>query len=91
MSAKVSFLSQPVTPEQQKPLVAVHPDALAQRDGRSVIFVVRENKAVEVPVTPGKKIADLTAIAGEVKSGEKAVLKPGPDLKDGVAVKPAAR
>jgi RND family efflux transporter MFP subunit len=91
MSAKVSFLSQPVTPEEQKPLVAVHADALAQRDGRTVIFVVRENKAVEVPVTPGRKIADLTTIAGEVKSGEKAVLKPGPDLKDGALVKPAAR
>ena len=33
MSAKVSFLSQEVTAEQQKPLLAVHPDALAARDG----------------------------------------------------------
>src|SRR5439155_7849301 len=38
MSAKVSFLSQPVTPEQQKPLVAVNPDALAQRDGKTVVL-----------------------------------------------------
>src|SRR2546421_1192803 len=59
MSAKVSFLSQPVTPEQQKPLVAVNPDALAQRDGKTVVLVVRDNRAIEVPVTPGKKIADL--------------------------------
>jgi HlyD family secretion protein len=89
MSAKVSFLSQRVTPEQQKPLVAVNPDALAQRDGKSVVFVVRDNRAVEVPVTPGKKIADLTAIAGDVKSGEKAVLKPLPELKHGALVKAA--
>ena len=91
MSAKVSFLSQRVTPEQQKPLVAVNPDALAQRDGKSVVFVVRDNRAVEVPVTPGKKIADLTAIAGDVKSGEKAVLKPPPELKDAALVKAAAK
>ena len=91
MSAKVSFLSQRVTPEQQRPLVAVNPDALAQRDGKSVVFVVRDNRAVEVPVTPGKKIADLTAIAGDVKSGEKAVLKPPPEVKDGVLVKAAAK
>ena len=91
MSAKVSFLSQRVTPEQQKPLVAVNPDALAQRDGKSVVFVVRDNKAVEVQVTPGKKIADLTAIAGDVKSGEKAVLRPPPELKDGALVKAAAK
>src|SRR5437763_8902237 len=87
MSAKVSFLSQPVTPEQQKPLVAVNPDALAQRDGKTVVLVVRDNRAVEVPVTPGKKIADLTVIAGDVKTGERAVLKPPPELKDGALVK----
>src|SRR5438477_6249100 len=91
MSAKVSFLSQPVTAEQQKPLTAVSPDALAQRDGRTVVLVVRDGKAVEVPVTPGKKIGDLTAITGEVKTGEKAVLKPGPELKNGALVKLAAK
>jgi len=65
MSAKVSFLSQPITAEQQKPLTAVSPEALAQRDGRTVVLVVRDGKAVEVPVTPGSRIADLTAISGE--------------------------
>ena len=49
MSAKVSFLSQEITPEQQRPLVAVHADALAQRDGRTVVFVVRDGKAVAGP------------------------------------------
>src|SRR6266700_3856581 len=78
MSAKVSFLSQSVTAEQQKPLTAVNADALAQRDGKTVVFVVRGDKAAEVAVTPGRKIRELTAIAGEVKTGEKAVLKPSP-------------
>ncbi len=91
MSAKVSFLSQPITAEQQKPLTAVSPEALAQRDGRTVVLVVRDGKAVEVPVTPGSRIADLTAISGEVKTGEKAVLKPGPELKNGTLVKLAAK
>jgi HlyD family secretion protein len=91
MSAKVSFLSQPVTAEQQKPLVAVSQDALAQRDGKTVVYVIRENKAIEVPVTPGVKIADVTAIAGDVKTGEKAVLKPAPEIKDGALVKLAAK
>jgi HlyD family secretion protein len=91
MSAKVSFLSQPITAEQQRPLTAVSPEALAQRDGGTVVLVVRDGKAVEVPVTPGSRIADLTAISGEVKTGEKAVLKPGPDLKNGALVKLAAK
>jgi HlyD family secretion protein len=91
MSAKVSFLSQPITPEEQKPLTAVNPDALAQRAGRSVVLVVREGKAIEVPVTPGAKIGDLTAIVGDVRAGEKAVLKPAPELGNGAQVKPAAK
>lgn len=91
MSAKVSFLSQDVTPEQQQPLVAVNADALTQRDGRIVVFVVREGKAVAVPVTPGMKIGELTAITGAVKSGEKAVAKPPENLLNDTLVKVATK
>ncbi|MEO8485147.1 MAG: efflux RND transporter periplasmic adaptor subunit [Betaproteobacteria bacterium] len=91
MSAKVSFLSQDVTPDQQKPLTAVSADAVVVRDGRSVVFVVREGAAVAVPVTTGATLGDLVAITGEVKSGEKAVLKPAPDLVSGTRVKVAAK
>ena len=87
MSAKVSFLSQDVTAEQQKPLVAVATDAIVQRDGRAVVFVVKDNTAVAVPVTLGNKIGDLTAIAGDVKSGDKVVLKPAENFVSGALVK----
>jgi RND family efflux transporter MFP subunit len=87
MSAKVSFLSQPVTAEQQKPLTAVNPEALAQRDGKSVVFVVRDNLIGVVPVVTGSKIGDVIAIAGDVKAGEKAVLAPSSDLKQGKQVR----
>jgi RND family efflux transporter MFP subunit len=91
MSAKVSFLSQEVTPEQQKPLLAVSPDALATREGRTVVFAIRGDRAVEVPVTAGARIGDVTAIAGAVKSGEKAVLKPTADLRTDTPVTIAAK
>lgn len=91
MSAKVAFLTQEITPEQQKPLTAVSPDAIVQRDGRTVIYVVRGDRAVSVPVTPGAKLGDLTAITGEAKAGEKAVLKPAPGLVDGALVKAAQK
>src|SRR5690242_506419 len=91
MSAKVSFLSQEVTAEQQKPLVAVNPDAIVQRDGRTVVFVVRDGHAVAVPVTPGAKLGDATAVTGDVKAGEKAVAKPAPSLASGIAVSTAAQ
>jgi RND family efflux transporter MFP subunit len=91
MSAKVSFLSQEVTPEQQKPLLAVNPDAIVQQDGRSIVFVVRDGHAVAVSVTTGVKVGDVTAISGNVKSGEKAVAKPAPSLASGALVKTAAK
>jgi hypothetical protein len=91
MSAKVSFLSQDVTPEQQKPLVAVNSDAIVQRDGHDVVFVMRDGRAAAVPVTPGTKIGDTTAISGAVKVGEKAIAKPAPSLSGGALVKTDAK
>jgi hypothetical protein len=90
MSAKVSFLSQALTAEQQKPLIAVHSDALAMRDGRTVLFVVRDGKVFEVNVAPGLKVGELTATEGEVKTGENVVLKPAPDLSAGAQIKTRA-
>ena len=87
MSAKVSFLSQEVTAEQQKPMVAVATDAIAQRDGRTVVFVIRDDIATAVPVSAGKKVGDLTGITGDVKSGDKAVLKPAANFVSGTLVK----
>jgi HlyD family secretion protein len=86
MSAKVSFLSREVTPDEEKPLTAVNSAALASRAGRPVVFVVRDGAAIEVPVTPGTRVGDLTAIAGAARTGDKAVLKPAPDLASGAPV-----
>ena len=91
MSAKVSFLSQEVTPEQQRPLLAVNPEAIVQRDGRSIVLVVKDGVATETAVTPGIRIGDVTAIAGNVRSGDKVVLRPAADLKSGAAVTIAAK
>ena len=91
MSAKVSFLSQDVTPEQQKPLTAVAADAIAAREGASAVFVVRDGVATAVPVTTGAKLGDLVAIKGDARSGDKAVLKPAPGLASGTRVRVAGK
>jgi hypothetical protein len=44
-----------------------------------------------VPVTPGIKVGELTAIAGAAKPGEKAVLKPAADLAADALVKAASK
>ena len=91
MSSKVAFLSQEVTPEQQKAFTGVNQGALVTRDGRTVVFALRDDKAVEVPVSAGIKVGDLAAISGDVKSGEKVVLSPAPELRSGMLVKVAAK
>jgi RND family efflux transporter MFP subunit len=91
MSAKVAFLAQEVTPEQETPVTAVHPGALAARGGGTVVFVVRDGVAHEVPVGAGQKIGDLTTITGAVRAGDKAVLAPPADLASGALVKIVAK
>jgi HlyD family secretion protein len=91
VSARVLFLSQPITAEQQLPLTAVNPRALTKRDGRTVLYVVREDKAVEVAVTPGRKLGELAAFAGDAKSGDMAVLDPRAELKAGALIEPARK
>jgi multidrug efflux pump subunit AcrA (membrane-fusion protein) len=73
------------------PLTAVNPRALTTRDGATVVYVIRENKAVEVAVTPGRKLGELTAFAGDAKSGDTAVLDPRAELKAGVLLEPAKK
>jgi multidrug efflux pump subunit AcrA (membrane-fusion protein) len=91
VSARVLFLSQPITAEQQLPLTAVNPRALTTRDGRTVLYVLREDRAVEVAVTPGRRLGELTAFAGDAKSGDEAVLDPRAELKAGVLIEPAKK
>ena len=92
MSAKVSFLSQEVGAQEQQALLAVNPEALVERDGRTVLLVVRDGARVaEVPVVPGSRIGDLVAVTGDVRSGDKVVLKPPADLKTDTLTRPATR
>lgn len=94
MSAKVAFLSQAITDADQQPLLATHPDAIVERDGRPVVFRLTgepgQQTVQAVPVQPGRELGDVTEIKGELKSGDKLVLKPADQLKDGGRAKVAA-
>jgi len=91
MSAKVSFLSQDVTASQQKPLLAVAPEAFAAREAGDVLYAIRDGKAAEIRVVRGEKLGELVAITGDVRAGEKVVVNPAADLKPGTAVKVAQK
>ena len=85
MSAKVSFLSRELKPEERAPVIAAQPVAIAKRDGQDVVFVIDNNVVRQTAVKVGAKIGDLVQVTG-VKPGDKVVLNPNEKLKDGGAV-----
>ncbi|HGL4260468.1 efflux RND transporter periplasmic adaptor subunit [Burkholderia dolosa] len=85
MSAKIAFLSKPASPQDRRPVTAVQAGAVVERDGRPVVFVVKDDVVHAVPVTRGPRIGELVAIGG-VKSGDTVVLAPDAKLKDGTKV-----
>ncbi|MGS0892625.1 efflux RND transporter periplasmic adaptor subunit [Burkholderia stagnalis] len=85
MSAKIAFLSKPVSARDRQPVTAVQASAVVARDGRPVVFVVKDDAVRAVPVTPGARIGELVAIGG-VKAGDTVVLAPDSKLKDGASV-----
>lgn len=90
MSAKVAFLDKEVGASERQPLMAVHENALAIRDGQSVLFLVVDDKVRMIPVQMGQKINDLVALTVEpllLKAGDKVVASPPDSLRDGDKVK----
>lgn len=93
MSAKVSFLSQAPNDAEQKPVMAVNPKAITERDGKKQVFRIgADDKLVAVPVTTGRTLGDAIEItAGSLQRGERIVLSPGDKLKTGSAVSVVAK
>jgi RND family efflux transporter MFP subunit len=90
MSAKVAFLSQPVPETESAPLIAIPAGAVVTREARTVVYVVREGSAVEVPVQVGARVGDLVQVSG-VTAGEKIVVKPLERMRDRARVTTAAK
>jgi RND family efflux transporter MFP subunit len=61
--------------------VLVPGSALAQRDGKSVVFVIEGERARQQAVTPGQTLGDLRLVEG-LESGARVVRAPPVDLQD---------
>ena len=90
MSAKVAFLERAVAADEKQPVAAVQPKAIVERDGRKFAFVVKDDRAHSVEVTPGRKLGDLVEVRG-LKAGDRVVLAPGEKVRDGAAVSVAKK
>lgn len=87
MSAKVHFLPRPSRVAVDTQLVLVVPStAVAERNGRSVVFVVERNRAVEVPVVVGRQVGASVAIREGLRPGVPVVDSVGVRLRGGVKV-----
>ncbi|BCT69142.1 efflux RND transporter periplasmic adaptor subunit [Nitrosospira sp. NRS527] len=91
MSAKIAFLEKEMTAGQRTARVAVLSDAITQRNGRSVIFLLKEGKAVETSIDTGEKIGDMVEVLKGAKAGDKVILRPEDGLDNGDKVKTAAK
>jgi RND family efflux transporter MFP subunit len=91
MSAKVAFLSRPATPEEQKPRIAINQSAVVNRKERKVLFLVREDRAVEIPIRPGPQMGDMVEVLDGIKVGDQLVLNPPDKLRNGMKIKAAEK
>jgi RND family efflux transporter MFP subunit len=95
MSARVTFLSQPITDEDLQPVLAVNPAAIVERAQRKAVLRLKKDGQADVleavPVTPGRKLGDLVEITGALKSGDRLVLAPRAGLDSGAKVEVVAR
>ena len=87
MSAKVVFLSQPPGADDAKPVTAVNPKTVVERDGRKWVWRITGSTVEAVPVTPGRTLGDALEVTGSaLKAGDKLVLSPPDKLAAGATV-----
>jgi RND family efflux transporter MFP subunit len=88
MGAKITFLTPGASADAAnvKPMLTVPAAAVAPRDGRQVVFQIRDERAVEIPVTTGKKLAGLVEVTGGLKEGDKVISKADDQIKAGAKV-----
>ena len=88
MGAKITFLAAGAKTDAAnvKPLLTVPAAAVATRDGRPVVYQIKDDRAVEIPVTTGQKLAGLIEITSGLKEGDKVIGKVDDKLRSGSKV-----
>ena len=60
---------------------------MSKRDGRDVVYLVKDEKAIEVPVTTGRKFNAYLEITSGISDGDKLIDKITDQIKNGIKVK----
>jgi HlyD family secretion protein len=89
MSAKVTFLSK--APDlktlSSKSILTVPSGAVAVRNGKEVVYVVREEQAVETPIVTGERIGAFVEVREGINAGEKVISRVDEQIQAGTRVK----
>ncbi len=87
MSAKVVFMSQVASDADFKPVMAVNPKTVVERDGKKAVFRISGDSVELVPVSVGRTLGDALEITvGVLKASDRLVLSPGEKLAAGAKV-----
>ena len=90
MSAKVIFLNESSKNqkiEETKQFLVVPMGSVVNRNNAKVVYIVRDDKAVEVPVTTGKELGSYIEIKSGLMNGDKIIETVDDKIKDGVKIK----
>jgi len=89
MSAKVVFLSRETLASEADavPRLTLDPAAVVERNGRKVVFVVREEKAIETPVSLGPSVGSVVEVRQGLAAGDQVILTPPARLTSGDKVR----
>ena len=86
MGVRVSFLEKKDANRKPLPGVLVPKSAIVQRDGKDVVFVVKDGRAERTAVTTGADFSDLKQVTQGLNASAEVVTTPPADLKDGEKV-----
>ena len=87
MGVRVSFLAaKPKVEAKPVPGVLLPPEAVVERDGAQVVFVVQENRAEQRAVRLGSDVGKFRLATEGLKAGETVVVSPPAELKQGSTV-----
>jgi RND family efflux transporter MFP subunit len=87
MSAKILFLPEGAADSAPtKAVLGVPAAAVAERNGRQVAYRIEDGKAVEVPVTVGRRMGSFAEIAAGLKAGDKVVARVDNHIRAGTRV-----
>ena len=88
MSAKVSFLAeQSKEEENQLPVLTAPLSAVDDFEGRKIVYIVIDDKAVQKEITTGRLFGNYVEINSGLAEGEKIIDDLNEKIKDGVQVK----